>query len=155
MPVKAVKKQQASKKTPKLKVQKLSEKAIIPTQGYSGDAGFDLYAIEKTIINGNTVGKINTGIAIEIPKNYFGKIYDRSGFASKYGLSVKAGVIDANYRGEIMVIMANTSQYPVRIEPGDKFAQIVIHPLPEIGLEEVNKLSKSNRGDKGIGSTGI
>ena len=138
-----------------LKVKKLTNDAKIPTQGYQGDAGWDLYASRKTIIAGNTIGKVPTGVALEIPKNYFGKLYDRSGFGSKYTLSVKAGVIDSNYRGEIIVIMANTGNYPIVIEQGDKFAQIAFHLVPEFNLVETTKISSTKRGEKGLGSTGI
>ena len=84
---------------------------------------------------------------------YFGKIFDRSGVASRNELIVKAGVIDAGYRGEIMIIMSNTSNYPIDIKKGDKIAQMVILPVPEFDLLRVSNLKKSEREAQGFGST--
>lgn len=124
-----------------------------PTRAYESDAGFDLYAARKITIAGNTVKLVLTGVAFQIPDGYFGKIYDRSGFGSQTTLSVKAGVIDSGYRGDVRVIMANTGPYPVRIAQGEKIAQMVILPVPEFELREVKKLAPSKRGEKGFGSS--
>jgi len=144
----------ATKKSNTLKVLKLDKTATLPTRTHSTDAGIDIYSNVKGRIAGNTVGTISTGIAIEVPKGYFAKIFDRSGFSINNTLSVKAGVIDSGYRGEIKIIMANTGPYPLEIDTGTKIAQIVILPVPEFEIKEVKTLSKTKRGEKGFGSSG-
>ena len=136
-----------------IKFLKLDNNATSPVTSYSGDAGIDLYALKKEKIAGGTVKMVSTGIACEIPPGYFGKVFDRSGVASSTTLSVKAGVIDSGYRGEIKIILANTGSYPQEIIAGQKIAQMVILPVPEFELKEVKNLSKTERGEKGFGST--
>lgn len=132
----------------------LNKDIEFPKEGYENDAGIDLKCAKKIKIAGGGVKGVNTGIAVEIPEGYYGQLYDKSGFALNNTLSVKAGVIDSGYRGEIVVIMANTGPYPIEVEEGMKIAQMVIHPIPKVKLKEVDELTDSERGEKGFGSTG-
>lgn len=118
-----------------------------------GDVGYDLYASKTTVITTNTVGKIPTGIALQIPDGYFAKIFDRSGFFTNVGGIVGAGVIDNGYRGEIIVCLFNGTNSPITINKGEKFAQLVILPIVNFPIEEVDSLSDSERGEAGFGST--
>ncbi len=141
-----------------INIKKLNEHAIIPTYGSEYAAGADLYAcIDDTVTfhPGQTI-LIPTGIAMEIPAGYAGLIYARSGLASKKGLAPanKVGVIDADYRGEIMVALHNHGTSPVSIEPGERIAQLVITPYITGIFNEVNELSDTIRGTGGFGSTG-
>ncbi|MBE5927193.1 MAG: dUTP diphosphatase [Lachnospiraceae bacterium] len=139
-------------------IKKLKENAIIPTYGTEFSAGADLYAcMENTItIKPNQTEFIKTGIALEVPVGYAGLIYARSGLACKKGLAPanKVGVIDADYRGEIMVALHNHSDEAKTIEPGERIAQLVITPFITAVFNEVNELSDTVRGEGGFGSTG-
>lgn len=141
-----------------MKIKKLNENAIIPTYGSEFSAGADLYALvnnEITINPGETV-MIHTGIAMEIPVGYAGFIYARSGLATKKGLapSNKVGVVDADYRGEIMVSLHNHSSIPAVVQNGERIAQLVIAPFFKAEFEIADKLSDTARGAGGFGSTG-
>lgn len=142
----------------RIKIKKLKENAIIPTHGSDYAAGMDLYAcIESPIVitPHNTI-KVNTGIAIEIPNGYFGGIFARSGLATKQGLrpSNCCGVIDSDYRGDIIVALHNDTDIPQTINPMERIAQLVVIPYLPIEFEEVNDLSDTIRGKNGFGSTG-
>ena len=141
-----------------VKVKKLNEKAIIPTYGSSFAAGADLYACcegEISINPGETV-LIKTGIAMEIPENFVGLVYARSGIATKRGLAPanKVGVIDADYRGEIMVSLHNHSNSVQSISEGERIAQLVIAPYLTANFVEAETLDETARGAGGFGSTG-
>ena len=139
-------------------IKKLNPNATIPTYGSEYAAGADLYAcISETITFAPGETKlINTGLAIEIPAGYAGLIYARSGLASKKGLAPanKVGVIDADYRGEILVALHNHNVDPVSIEPQERIAQLVITPYLTAHFEETEQLSDTVRGEGGFGSTG-
>ena len=141
-----------------MKIKKLNENAVIPTYGTEYAAGADLYACtdEDITINPGETKLIKTGIAIEIPVGYAGFIYARSGLASKKGLAPanKVGVIDADYRGEIMVALYNQSNEPQVIAAKERIAQLVIAPFLKVEFEETDKLTITVRGDGGFGSTG-
>lgn len=139
-----------------VKIKKLNESAVIPSYAKNGDAGLDLTATSLEVIDTGDYGYINygTGLAIEIPTGYVGLIYPRSSI-SKTGhiLANSVGVIDSGYRGEIQVrfkTIPDTTIYKV----GDKIAQLIIKPYPEIQFEEVEELSDTDRGEGGFGSTG-
>jgi dUTP pyrophosphatase len=134
-----------------LPVQKLSEKAIIPTRGSEFAAGYDLYAIESQIIYNNSQAIIKIGIATAIPVGYYGRIAPRSSMALK-NIFVNGGVIDSDYRGEIKVILFNFG-IDYEINAGDRVAQLIIEKIitPEIKIRE---LTDTPRGDGGFGSTG-
>lgn len=142
----------------KIGIRKLDEKAVMPTYGSEFSAGADLYAVsdgEVTIAPGETKF-IHTGIALEIPEGYVGLVYARSGLACKRGLAPanKVGVIDADYRGEIMVALHNHSENEEKIAAGERIAQLVIAPFLHAEFEEKEELSATVRGEGGFGSTG-
>jgi len=138
----------------KVKIMKLDAGAKIPRYAKSGDAGMDLYAVsQKFDDHGNYV--FGTGLAMEIPEGYVGLIFPRSSIAkTSHSLRNAVGVIDSGYRGEIMMKYdINTINSPV-YEVGDRIAQIIILPYPQIEFEEVFELSKTQRGKGGFGSSG-
>lgn len=142
----------------KVNLKKLNEKAQVPTYGTEFSAGADLYACleESVTIAAGETKKITTGIAMEIPVGYVGLVYARSGMACKKGIAPanKVGVVDADYRGEIMVFLHNHSTEAVTIEHGDRIAQMVIAPFLAVDYEVVEELSDTVRGKGGFGSTG-
>ena len=139
-------------------IKKLNKDAVIPTYGTAFSAGADLYACieEKVMINPGETAMIHTGLAVEIPVGYAGLVYARSGLASKKGLAPanKVGVIDADYRGELMVALHNHSLKPAEVERGERIAQMVITPFLTADFSEVEELSDTDRGSGGFGSTG-
>lgn len=139
-------------------IKKLKKDAIIPTYGSEYAAGADLYACVEEVVKlapGETK-LIPTGLAMEIPAGYAGLIYARSGLASKKGLAPanKVGVVDADYRGEVMVALHNHSREEAAIEPKERIAQLVITPYLTAHFEEMEELSDTVRGAGGFGSTG-
>ncbi|MBR6806810.1 MAG: dUTP diphosphatase [Clostridia bacterium] len=144
---------------PKVKVKKLREGAVIPTYGSEYAAGADLYACTDTpsvtIAPGETKF-IPTGISLEIPVGYGGFIYARSGIASKRGLAPanKVGVVDSDYRGEVMVALHNHGTAEASIENGERVAQLVIAPFLAVDFTESDELTGTVRGEGGFGSTG-
>ena len=141
-----------------VRFKKINPNASIPTYGSSYAAGCDLSAcIDQAIsIPPHTTIKVPTGLAIELPENTVGLIYARSGMATKRHLAPanKVGVIDADYRGEIIVALYNHSEEAQTIEVGERIAQLVVAPFYHVEFEEVDKLSETVRGEGGFGSTG-
>lgn len=136
-----------------LKVKKLSPEAVLPTVAHPGeDIGYDLYSSEDVTLPGLGAAGVHTGIAIEFVPTAGGIVKTRSGVAKKR-LMCNAGVIDAGYRGEVIVLMENLSDQPYEIRKGDKIAQLLEHPFlaGEVVEEE---LSDAARGAKGFGSSG-
>lgn len=141
-----------------VKIKKLDKKAKVPVYSSAAAAGMDLYAREEgavTIRPDQTV-MIHTGIASEIPERYVGLVFARSGMAVKKGLAPanKVGVVDSDYRGELMIALHNHSSVDRVIEDGERVAQMVIMPVPQVTLKEAEELSGTERGDGGFGSTG-
>ena len=141
-----------------INIKKLDKRAVIPTLGSEFAAGADLYAClddPVTIEPGQTF-LVHTGLAMEIPEGYAGLIYARSGLASKKGLAPanKVGVIDADYRGELMVALHNHSLTNAVIEPGERIAQLVVTPFLSVQFNETDVLSETVRGTGGFGPTG-
>ena len=141
-----------------VRIKKLSENAVIPTYGSEFSAGADLYACleEAVMIKPGETYLVKTGLAMEIPEGFAGLIYARSGLASKKGLAPanKVGVVDADYRGEIMVALHNHSNVEASVEPGERIAQMVIAPFLKAEYNVVEELSDTVRGAGGFGSTG-
>lgn len=137
---------------------KLNENAHTPTYGSQFAAGADLYACEgaQVTIEAGETKLIHTGLALEIPEGYAGLIYARSGIATKRGLAPanKVGVIDSDYRGEIMVSLYNHSNTAQTIADGERIAQLVITPFLTVEYNETDALTDTVRGDGGFGSTG-
>lgn len=141
-----------------IKLKKVNEKAVVPTYGTSLAAGADLYACidEDVVINPNETKIIKTGIAVAIPEGYAGLIYARSGLALKRNLAPanKVGVIDADYRGELMVALHNHGTTPQTVEINERIAQLVITPFLKVEFDEVDSLDDTERAEGGFGSTG-
>lgn len=142
-----------------IKFVKLDERAHVPVYGTEFAAGADLYACMKEPVNvkAGTTEFIHTGIAMAIPEGLVGLVYARSGLACKKGLAPanKVGVIDSDYRGEIMIALHNHSDEDILVEDGERVAQMVIAPYLFANYEEVNSLSDTDRGEGGFGSTGV
>ena len=142
----------------KMKIKKLNGRAIIPTYGSEFSAGADLYSCEESdvVIGAGETRLIHTGIALEIPCGYVGLIYARSGLATRRGLAPanKVGVIDSDYRGEIMVALYNQSGEPQTVAVGERVAQIVFTPYATAEFEIADELDETLRGAGGFGSTG-
>ena len=145
-------------KEEKIEIKKLNDKAIIPTYGSIDAAGADLYACidESITIMPHETILVQTGLAMAIPKGLVGLVFARSGLASKRGLAPanKVGVIDADYRGEIMVALHNHTNIEQTIETGERIAQIAFIPYIKGAFNEVSELSETVRGEGGFGSTG-
>lgn len=141
-----------------IKFMKLSPNAQTPTCGSLESAGYDLSAAidsNITIAPHQTI-KIPTGLAIELPVNTFGGIYARSGIASKEGLRPAncTGIIDSDYRGEIIVALHNDSDIYRIVEPKERIAQLIVQPYIKVNFEETDTLGTTTRGSGGFGSTG-
>ena len=141
-----------------VRFKKLNDRAKAPAYGSEFAAGADLYAVDDgdfTIEPGQTY-PVHTGIAVEIPNGYVGLVFARSGLATKRGLAPanKVGVIDSDYRGEIMVSLFNQSPENRAVEPGERIAQLAIVPYLRAEFEESDDLSDTERGAGGFGSTG-
>ena len=143
---------------PKISVKKLDDRAVLPKYGSEFSAGADLYALldGEVVILPNETKLIRTGLAMEIPVGYAGLIYARSGLATKRGLAPanKVGVIDSDYRGELMVALHNHGTTPRTVEPGDRVAQFLVMPVITAQFIEVDSLDETERGAGGFGSTG-
>lgn len=145
----------------KVQFMKVREGAKVPERGSKYAAGYDLSAcipdLERVIIHPGETVKIPSGLAVKIPDGYFGGIYARSGLSTKQGLRPAncTGIIDSDYRGEIIVALHNDSNEIRVIEHGQRIAQLVIQPYLNVEFEEVDKLEETERGDGGFGSSGV
>ena len=139
-----------------IKLKKLDERAIVPTRGSAMSAGVDLYALDAVTVGAGETVLVHTGIALAIPEGYAGLIYARSGLATKRGLAPanKVGVVDADYRGEVMVALHNHSEQPQAVQPKERIAQLVVTPFLKAEFFESDELSETVRGAGGFGSTG-
>ena len=141
-----------------VEIKKLREGATIPTYGSKNAAGADLYACldeALTLMPGETF-LVPTGLSMALPEGYAGLIYARSGLASKKGLAPanKVGVVDSDYRGEVMVALHNHSNKAATMEPNERIAQLVITPYIAAAFSVVDELDTTERGEGGFGSTG-
>ena len=139
-----------------LPVRRLHDDAALPTRSYAGDAGLDLAAYARCRLAPGERAVVPTGIAVAIPSGYAGFVQPRSGLAAEHGVSVvnSPGLIDSGYRGELRVVLLNTDRSrPFVVEPGMRIAQLVVLPVPELDLVEVEELPASERGVRGFGST--
>lgn len=138
----------------KIRFKKLNENAVMPTKAHASDAGFDLTATSRMYDNNNCY-VYGCGLAVEIPEGYVGLVFPRSSNAKKdLLLSNSVGVIDSGYRGEIMAKFKALRPFPQMYKIGERFAQLIIMPIPDIEWEEAEKLSDSERGTGGYGSSG-
>ena len=142
----------------KVRIKKLNENAVVPTYGTEYSAGADLYSLSDgdITIAPHTTTLVHTGLAVEIPEGYCGLIFARSGLAAKRGLAPanKVGVIDADYRGEVMVALHNHTDAPATIAAGERIAQLAIVPFLKAEFELSDTLDDTARGTGGFGSTG-
>ncbi len=140
----------------KVKIKKIDDAAVVPTYGSNNAAGADLYALNDAVIPAGKTVKMRTGIAMELPEGTVGLIYARSGLATKRNLAPanKVGVIDSDYRGEIVVALFNHGETDETVEAGERIAQLVIAPYYVASFEEVAELGETERGSGGFGSTG-
>jgi len=125
---------------------------------YTGDAGYDLRSSVDGVVAPNSRVCIPTSLHMSIPQGYYGQIFPRSGLAVNYSIDVGAGVIDASYRGEVKVLLINSSSRPFNVSRGDRIAQIVLIKIlegPTTRVDNLNELGDTIRGSSGFGSTGI
>ncbi|CAN6291978.1 unnamed protein product [Urochloa humidicola] len=147
--------QKISKIAPLLKVKKLSEKAILPSRGSALAAGYDLSSAAETVVPARGKALVPTDLSIAIPEGTYARIAPRSGLALKHSIDVGAGVIDADYRGPVGVILFNHSEVDFAVKPGDRIAQMIIQVIATPEVAEVEDLDATVRGEGGFGSTGV
>ena len=141
-------------KVPTLKIKKLDKEATIPCLGSKDSAGMDLFTLESVDIPPGARALLHTGIAMSIPLGMVGLIWPRSKLAAKKGVATLAGVIDADYRGEVMISLLNTSDALLELRQGDKVAQMILQQhYSWIPLEIVDDLEETSRGTSGINSS--
>ena len=139
-----------------LEILRLREDAVVPERAYAGDAGLDLSTCERVELPPGERMVASTGLAVAIPEGYAGFVQPRSGLAARSGVAVvnSPGLIDSGYRGEIRVVLLNTDRERTFVaEPGDRIAQLVVMPVPELAVREVDELPASERGVRGFGSS--
>jgi dUTP pyrophosphatase len=139
-----------------LPVRRLRDDATLPAQAYAGDAGLDLAACGRHEVGPGERAVIPTGLAVEIPEGYGGFVLPRSGLAARSGITLlnAPGLIDAGYRGEVQVVFHNTDpNQAFVVEPGMRIAQLVLLPVAEVVLVESEELARSERGERGFGSS--
>lgn len=139
----------------KLKIKRLTNTAKIPRFAHDTDAGMDLFSDEAVTLQTGERMQIKTGIAIAIPEGFVGLVWDKSGLSHRAGLKTLGGVIDAGYRGEILVGMVNLGNTAHTFAIGDKIAQMLIQQVEYPTFEEVLSLDETVRGENGFGSTGL
>ncbi len=137
-----------------LYIQKLHPAARIPAYAHHEDAGMDLYALEAVTIEPGARVQVKTGVAMAIPEGYVGLIWDKSGLSHRSGLKTMGGVVDAGYRGEVLVGIVNLGDIPHTFSVGDKVAQMLIQKVEHPDIEIVAALDETARGSGGFGSTG-
>jgi len=140
-----------------MEIKMIVERAeLTPERSHPTDAGSDLKSKELVVIKKGTKEKIHTGVQLEIPKGYYGLVVLRSGLGTKFGLRMAntVGIIDSDYRGELLVILENNSTFDVTIEENERFAQLLILPVVYPSFIPVKKLSETKRGSGGFGHTG-
>ncbi|KAI8611930.1 dUTPase-like protein [Chytriomyces sp. MP71] len=138
-----------------LQVKLLSEKAKLPARGSVGAAGYDLFAAKDCTIPSNGRAIVPTDISIAVPHGTYGRVAPRSGLAVKHFLDVGAGVIDADYRGPVGVVMFNFGSADFEVKEGDRIAQLILEKIETAQIEQVDELDATVRGAGGFGSTGV
>jgi len=139
-----------------VEIVRLRADARVPERAYAGDAGVDLAACEPVTLAPGERAVVPTGLAVAIPDGYAGFVQPRSGLAARHGVTIvnAPGLIDSGYRGEIQVVLLNTDKEDTfSADAGERIAQLVIVPVPEVALREVDELPASERGVRGFGSS--
>ena len=142
---------------PQLPFRRLDPEAVLPERAHAGDAGYDLRSVVDVEVAPGERAMVRTGLAVAIPDGHAGLVLPRSGLASRHGLTMAnaPGLIDAGYRGEVICAVVNLDRRaPVRISRGDRIAQLVIVPIPDLQPRWADELPPSSRGEGGFGSTG-
>jgi dUTP pyrophosphatase len=137
-------------------VKRLRPDAVVPARAYAGDAGLDLSACVRVVLEPGERALVATGLAVAIPEGYAGFVQPRSGLAARHGISIvnTPGLVDSGYRGELLVNLVNTDpREPFVVEPGMRIAQLVVLPVPDVAAVEVDELPESERGVRGFGSS--
>jgi len=138
-----------------LRIHRIDKEVEAPSYSYKHDAGLDLRSSEECVIKPGERRVVKTGLKTAIPENHVGLIWDKSGIASKFGVRVLAGVIDTGYRGEIGVVLINLGQEEFEIKKNMKIAQMLIQPVVQPNIHEVENLEESERGERGFGSSSL
>ncbi len=141
-----------------LLVRRLHPDAHLPTGAYPGDAGLDLASVEDVVLRPGERATVATGLAVAIPHGHAGFVQPRSGLAARHGITVvnAPGLIDSGYRGELKVVLLNTDRdEPFHVKPGDRIAQLVVIELPAVAVVEVSELPRSDRAERGFGSSAV
>jgi len=143
----------------KIDIKILNDRAMLPTRGSEQAAGWDLYSNNKLAlyIEAHATAMVGTGLTMAIPNGYYGAVYARSGLAAKQGLRPAncVGVIDSDYRGEVLVPLHNDTNDGKTISPNERIAQLIVMPYLAVEFDEKDNLDETSRGNNGFGSTGI
>lgn len=137
-----------------LKVKRIHPDAKLPVYGHPGDAGLDLFAVSGHVLAAGETKAVPTGIQIAVPEGHAGLVWDKSGLSLR-GVHRLAGVVDAGYRGEVIVVLVNLSDRPFEVRPGMKIAQLLVQPVTSVRVIEADALDDTPRGQDGFGSTGL
>lgn len=150
------KKNKKHNKPIKVQIKRYFEDSKLPTRADSGSAGWDLYAYDDAVVQPGQTQMIASGIAVAIPNGYFGGIYNRSGLSTKHGIRLAncTAVIDSSYRGMVGIPLHNDTDQPYKVTKGDRVAQMIIQPVPEVEWEEVDELDDTERGTGSFGHSG-
>lgn len=141
----------------RVKFRKIDPAAVLPSYAHPGDAGMDVRSVEESVIEPGGRRLVRTGLVMMLPPGYEAQVRPRSGLALKNGVTVlnTPGTIDAGYRGEVGVILANFGSEPFKVEKGAKIAQIVVAPCTRAEIDEADEVDETERGTGGFGSTGV
>ena len=138
----------------KLKVKKVHPEAKLPSYAHPYDAGMDLFALEEVTVGVGEIGRVRTGLAVEVPEGYVGLCWDKSGLSMSHGIKVLAGVLDSGFRGELVLAVINLGKEPYTFKKGHKVMQMLVQKVENPEIVEAEELAESVRGKKGFGSTG-
>jgi dUTP pyrophosphatase len=139
----------------RLHFKRLHPEARLPARGSAAAAGLDLCAVERVTIEPGGRAAVRTGLAVAIPRGFYGRVAPRSGLAVRHGLDVLAGVIDPDYRGEILCALVNLGREPFEVEPGARVAQLILEAVATPEPAWAEDLEETERGAGGFGSTGL
>ena len=140
-----------------VRFKRLSPDAVLPAYAHPGDAGMDLRSVDDLEIAPGARALVHTGLVMMLPPGWEAQVRPRSGLALKHGITVlnTPGTIDAGYRGEVGVILANLGDAPFAVRKGDRIAQVVVAPVTTAAIEETDVVDDTDRGGGGFGSTGV